>query len=497
MNALSGVLRIFRKDLVHWRSLAAGFVALLAALCWWDAGLPASGSGLLPESAEVEIPFLLACLFLTAKVIHADGPAGDCPYWVTRPVSGRCLLAAKLLWLAVCVNLPVLVAQACVLASNGLSPFDHFALLAWRQVFFTASVLLPAAALAAVTENLSAFATASLLYLVISRLPQWLAPAADRWLGWEWIRLSATAAVSLAAAALVLWLQFVRRQTEASRWVLGSAALAMGLVQFLPWQAGFALQSALARAPGRLVRINFAPGRIPAPAAARGPDPAAVGLEIPFQVSGLSADQGVRVEGVRILLDWPSGLHWDSGWGAAGEPLLYGADGSPRVVLPSDGPYWLRLAVAPEFYRGLQSSAVRLRASFALTLPGDSTSTGLNLGGATIAGDAVCSTGGADATLSVVCSTPFWRLARATLRVRSQSTGESMARDLLAGRTGAWTYGPYPTAVGLSLWANPLAADLNAPPLPIEVVLETHPPAGFAVRTVEVTSIRLPAYRIP
>ncbi len=494
---MSGILRIFRKDLVQWRSLAAGFVALLAALCWWDAGLPADHSGLLPGSAEVEIPFLLACAFMAAKVIHAEGPAGDCPYWVTRPFSGRCLLAAKLLWLGACVNLPVLVAQACVLAANGLSPFDHLALLVWRQVFFTASVMLPAAALAAVTESLSAFAAGALLYFGLSRIPQLLAPAADRWLGWEWIRLSATATVSLAAATVVLWLQFVRRQTETSRWVLGSAALAMGLVQFLPWHDGFALQSALARAPGRMVRIDFAPGRVPAPAAAVRPDPPAVGLEIPFEVSGFSADQGVRVEGVRTVVDSPSGQHWDSGWGIAGEPLLYGADGSPRAVLTSDGPYWLRLAVAPEFYRGVQSNAVRLRASFALILPGDSTSTGLNLGGADIAGDAVCLTSGADATLSVVCSTPFWSLARATLRVRSQSTGESMARDLLADPAGAWTDGPYPTAGGLSLWANPLSADLNAPPLPIEIVLETHPPAGFAVRTVEIAAIRLSAYRIP
>jgi len=328
------------------------------------------------------------------------------------------------------------------------------------------------------------------------------------WPGWEWIRTSTTAALSLAAAAVVLGLQFARRRTGMSRIVLGTVAVAMGLCQLLTWQIGFAIQSALSGAPpDKTARIVFAPDRGSAPGAPPDRVEAAparieariqVRVEIPVEVSGIPADQGVRVEGVRTTIDALHGRHWDSGWGFAGEPVLSAEGESPHPFLTSDGPYWLEIAVAPEFYDAVKAGPVHLRSTLALTLLGDSTSTDLELGGARIAGDTgICWTHPAGGVVAVACSSPFWRAARSTLRVRSQSTGESVARDLLAAKVGALAYGPYPTDSGLRMWSNRVEGRVYAPPFPIEVILDTHPPAGFAKRTVDVPAIRLSAYQTP
>jgi hypothetical protein len=494
---MSDMLRIFRKDLVQSGARAAVIAAFVASLAWMDAGLPSSNSS--PYPLLLDLVFLLACFYLAASLIQADGPASDCPYWVTRPFPATSLLAAKLLALAVCLNLPVFVAQSCVLAANGLSPFDHLSILLWRQVFFTAYVVLPAAALAAVTRSFGWFAAGTLLYLAIFSLPQWAVPQASLWLGWEWIRLSAAALVSLAAAAHVLWWQFRRRTTEASRMVLGSAAVVIALAQFLPWHTGFAIQNALAHGPAKAPLILFAPARGPVPAASGAQsESGAVAVAIAFDISGLGADQGARLEGVRTAIEAP-GRHWDSGWGVAGQRALTGAGTPPSAILAADGTYWLPLLLPRGFYDAVQPTPAHLRVSFALTLLADSTSAELELGGARIANDTgVCWSNGGGALLEVVCSSPFWNVARARLRVRSRSTGESVAHDLRpAGGGRAGTYAAYPTAAGLSLWTNPISVALNAPPLPIEMVLETHPAAGFAERTVDIPSIRLSAWRMP
>ncbi|MGO9261009.1 MAG: hypothetical protein ACLQU1_32575 [Bryobacteraceae bacterium] len=498
---MSQALRIFRKDIVHLWPRAAGFAVLLAVLCRQDAALP-EGSAAWHTEPLLEAPFLLACLYLTASVIHAERPAGDCPYWVTRPFSWRSLLAAKALTLLVFLNLPVFLAQSISLAVNGLSPFDHFPILIWRQVFFTALVVLPAAALAAVTESLAGFALGALLYFGLPRMAIFLAGDGARgWPGWEWIRISTMAVLSLAAAAVVLGLQFARRRTGTSRIILGTVAIAMGLCQVLTWHIGFAIQTALSgTAPDKTVRIVFAPAHGPAPPGThtRRGEAAGARVVIPVEVSGLSADQGLRVEGVRTTIEALNGRHWDSGWGFAGEPVLSAEGESPRSVLTSDGPNWLEIAVAPEFYEAVKDGPVHLRSTLALTLLGDSTSTDLELGGARIAGDTgVCWTHPAGGVVAVACSSPFWRAARSTLRVRSQSTGESVACDLLSAKAGALAYGPYPTDSGLSMWSNRVEGRVYTPPFPIEIILDTHPPAGFAERTVDVPAIRLSAYQTP
>jgi len=494
VNRMREALRVFRKDAGHLWPQAAGLAALLAAACWQDARLPGHGaSGL---HAALDAAFPLACLYLAACLIHAEAPAGDRAYWLTRPFSRRSLLAAKALWLATFVNLPVLVAQSVTLAANGLSPWDHLSILLWRQVFLTAEVLLPAAALAAVTRNLAEFAAAAFLVFMVI-VPWTLLRAATDWTAWEWVRGSITGVAALGAAGAVLALQYARRDTGLSRAILGAAAVAIGLWQMVPWHVGLAVESALWRtAPGAVARLAFAPERRRAAEvhglAGRLRSTIRVPIEIPVEISGIPADQGVIAQAIRITVDAPGGSRWDSGWESPGQPVLSGEAAPARPLPASDGPCWLRMAIDPAFYQTVGNQPVHLRATVALTLVGDATSTVLELGAARIAADTgVCWTHPSGARVTVVCFSPFWRPAWSRLRVQSKSTGESVSAGLTAPDI---SYGPFPTAAGLSMWGW-AAGGTSAPAFPIAVILDTHPAAGFAERTVDVPALRLADYQ--
>ncbi len=64
------------------------------------------------------------------------------------------LVASKALFVVVFISVPVFLCQCATLAAHGLSPLDWLTALLWRQVFFFVFYVMPAAALAAVTESL-------------------------------------------------------------------------------------------------------------------------------------------------------------------------------------------------------------------------------------------------------------------------------------------------------------------------------------------------------
>ena len=504
MSRLSEALRIFRKDLVLLWPLAAAFAVLVAVLAMQDASLP-SGDALYPEL--LEIPFVAACFYLTARVVRAEGLASACPYWVTRPISRGGLAAGKALALAVLLNLPLLAAQCWSLAANGGSPLEHPGLLLSRQVFFTARVVLPAAALAAVTTSWVAFAAGALAYLAIG---QW---AWVEWApGYGWSRASEVAALTACAALLALGVQYARRRTRFAQRVLINAAWLICLWQIMSWRTGFEVQTWFtATAPAGVAHLAFAPSVGVSPAGVdpehagprNGPE---VGIALPIAVSGVAAEQGVRIDGIRTQIAAP-GRTWDSGWHLAPDRVVASAaePGAPARFLTSDGSYWLSFDVPAEFYRAAGETAADLRIALALTILADPTSTELELGGGHVAmGVGACWTHLADGFLEATCSSADWGAARTRVRVQSQSTGQGVTGDLVPAWAGlklsgpgALNFGPWATGAGLTLWNDRVSGRVPAPPFPIDIILDTQRPASFAERTIEARGVRLAAFAVP
>ena len=146
------ILEIFRKDARHlWPQIAAFWTLLIAA----SALDPTyTHRHPLPAEAFLWTALPLACWYVAIAAIHENRLPGDRQYWLTRPYTRGGLVAAKALFVVACVNLPVFLAHATVMAILGIPPWQHLPALVWQQVFLSAFAILPAAAIASVTTGL-------------------------------------------------------------------------------------------------------------------------------------------------------------------------------------------------------------------------------------------------------------------------------------------------------------------------------------------------------
>jgi hypothetical protein len=360
-------LHIFKKDVRHlWIEIAvtllvaAAFTFTAARRALWLAD-PAVNRNV----ASMLLTFLLplAWWILIARLVHAETLPGDRQFWTTRPYAWKSLMAAKSLFLAAFVNIPLLVAQVVILRAYGFHPAAEIPGLLWSQVLVTAVLVLPVAALASLTTGfVQLLSTGSVLCLA---LVAWNigAPFYRLDVGWralEWVRSYYDIGIlALAALAILVW-QYARRRTAAARWLAVAAAVLVALGNgLLPWTAAFALQSRLSTQPidPALLRIDFDSARQWAARALieRG-DRAWV--EIPIQLTGIPAGRSARYDGVIMAIEASDGSMWP-------------ADRQPwSHVTSRDQVLSLQATVDSGFYRKVKDQQVKFRGTLYLTLYG-------------------------------------------------------------------------------------------------------------------------------
>jgi hypothetical protein len=367
-------LRIFRKDVRHlWPRIA--IVLALGLLVGWIVHArppgPSEGAG-----AVLGWIMFLASWYLIASVIHQEAIPGNRQYWLTRPISRRDLLAAKLIFLLVFLCLPDFLVSAADLVVHGKPPLAYLPGLLAGGVSTLAWVL-PVAALAAITAGLVEFVAAALaawvafgvgtILLMSTRAYSPGAQVDYDWGGLVWMRGAAVAALLLTAAAAALLLQYSRRRTWLSRGIL-AAALVMSpwlLLQPWGWHTAFALESRLSGQPvaGTVARIVFDPARDPSLLPRFGRQ------WIPVQVTGIPAGMALCSDRVAVTVETPGGTRRTSGWQSQ-NALVRLAGTAPDAwkkderLLTGDGGYWLRLGNL----FGRSSAPIHLRAKLALTL---------------------------------------------------------------------------------------------------------------------------------
>jgi hypothetical protein len=220
---------------------------------------------------------------LVAAAVLQEPLAGDRQYWLTRPFSARQLLAAKALFVAVFVNLAVLLVQFLFLLRLGIPPLAHLDALFWRQVFLCAQILLPAAALYAASRSFTQILLVALLTVVGFRLlaSQFLLAV---WTAPVWFGPATGQAVLALGAGSVIYLQYTRRNTLLSWIMLGAMTVLFFLVMHNFWEDP----------TPRTVRITLdTAARRP-----RAPHPGPV--EIPLLIEGIPA--GVEASVGRVGL---------------------------------------------------------------------------------------------------------------------------------------------------------------------------------------------------
>jgi len=348
-------LHIFRKDVRCFRELALAVVSLLAM----NAAIEAFFPKLVARQDIQPVLQALAALvaaFLIAYAVHQERLVGDGQYWITRPISWRSVMLAKLLLIAVFINVPLWIGQSIALIANGLSPVAYLPALLRNQFLFTTQVSLLATALAAITARYSSFVLMSVVWLTAVTTSNWLG-----WPGLEWFRSDALALTMFAGVAAILWLQYSRRGEPILPRVLTVALAGVLILErlFTPWHAAFAL--AVRNSPrtvdSAIARLSYRAATTPHRAGPADEELPLV-LYIPVDVAGVPNDVDITDDRARLRIAAAGGGSWDSGWSAS-------ARFAGRL---ENGRDWLIADTDPRFYNRWRTATVDLRASIAFTL---------------------------------------------------------------------------------------------------------------------------------
>ena len=280
----------------------------------------------------LELMLYFGAATLTAVLVHLDGLVSVRQDWLVRPVPRRDLLTAKLLFVLLVVHLPLIVANLAVGLAEGF-PFSSVLAGAFTEnLYFLLGFTLPIFAFVSLARNLTeALGGAFALFIAVMGLEMlitgWnggspLGPTTDS--GVAWIPQTERLLIYLLAAVAILGLQYFRRATRASRFVLGAAILLCMTTQVVPWHYAYSLQMALS---GRLatndpITIQFDPaqGKYHSPVASDPhPAPTQMGMSrfrnnednaaiyIPLEISGVAPGSILKVDHATVRLTGANG----------------------------------------------------------------------------------------------------------------------------------------------------------------------------------------------
>ena len=353
---MTKTLRIFAKDARHlWPeillslALTAGFAA--TEHLGWRVYKSVNFREAETLSVWMNVLMPIAWWFLIARAIHDESLVGDRQFWVTRPYTWQRVLGAKLIFVAIFILLPFLLAECFILHQAGLHPFVVVPGLLLKLVLLFAFVLLPLLALSTVTPSLTRMLLICLAVIIYILLAVYITtafgPAQPHWTPMGDIQLWASFLFLVPViAAVVTLLQYARRRTLVSNWLL------VGLVVLLTFAAlgsvyvkheNATAYSAPAPAEAPPLRLEFNPDPAYQSTSGQGPNKLRrngvedLVLFVPFHVSGIAPGHAVRLEGKSIAYEYNGGVHGKMGWYQTGEdPLAGDTQTRQEIYLPPD-----------------------------------------------------------------------------------------------------------------------------------------------------------------
>jgi hypothetical protein len=358
------VIHIFRKDVRHlWKEIAVS-LTLLAVYVWSEPASWVPAATTRASIAELVTELLpISWWLLVLRVVQDEALVGDRQFWVTRPYEWKKLLAAKVLFGAAFVSVPLLLAQLSLLQLAGFPP--TLALvpgILWMQLTW-ALILLVIATLATVTTGIGQMALVMLgvgaYFAITSPLSDLLPRGAPRA---EKIPNALAFAVPLGmCAAIAVW-QYARRRTAKARIALVGAALTPFLIlaatphRFLANRA-YPEPASTQLAP---VQLSFVPVNTTTPRSVFRQAPnkdkkTLIVLQPELHATGVAAHSMVVADGNRVEIEGPNGFRWDSGWG------------SDRQKFHDQAYFRYSLMLEPTLYERIKDLPVKLRISFAVS----------------------------------------------------------------------------------------------------------------------------------
>jgi hypothetical protein len=364
---MNQIFYIFRKDVRrHWLEIVVSFL-LLFYFAWktpiiWsqeaDYGPPQVSRWLFVGTG---VALCFCWWFLIARLVQGESLVGDRQFWLTRPYQRRWLLAAKALFIFAFVNFPVLIFDIVLLKRTGFSPGHHAPGLLQGQFFLTGFLVLPIVTISVVTETLAQFLLVFFGVVAYIIGLSWAAAQIPSSSSSSGDIVDAMALSVVAGACLaVLVLQYFRRDTWVSRWILlGGACVIAVVVIAAPY--GPMLERAYPQAA--LGSLNPAGLKIEkrdsAPEVQDRVLGKTVSLHVTIDTFGLVQGSLVHVDAVRLTIYAPGGLAWNSGWVGSGSLMWPGGQSlnetfevsSKFYSLVSASPVDMQIELAVDEYR--------------------------------------------------------------------------------------------------------------------------------------------------
>ena len=362
---MNQIWNIFRKDVRNHRPEIAVSLALTVAFAWvevreWDhQGMMAFGGGafLYQLLSELIVPLLPASwMLLIVRAVHGESLVGDRQFWVTRPYDWKNLLAAKTLFVLAFVNLPLFIMDAFLLAKAGFRPSAYLSGLLWMQLLWILMLLIPTAALAAVTAGIGQMLLALflvVLYMIAMSASSGAVPNS----GFSSDVAPVYFLLVIGMALAVIFLQYSSRKATVSRWMIAGLAPVFALIMiFAPYRTLIAREFPISSNGQLPLHVAMLPSRAPAPEYAVNMGNS-IPLRLPLSLSGLPSDSFVELKGVILTLTNSQGARWDSGW-----------QGRDMLLFPSEKTANIEVRLGQEDFEHMKSSPVNIRLLLAFTL---------------------------------------------------------------------------------------------------------------------------------
>jgi hypothetical protein len=376
---MNQILHIFRKDARHhWPeillSCAAAFIFAWREPLRWGSSQPENGF----VTALPAIFLMLVWYIAIAPVVQGESLVGDRQFWLRGPYEWKKLLAAKLLFLAVFLHAPLLLADVYLLVKSGLFSFSLLPGLLWMQLLLAVFIVLPAVVLATVTETLVQFLLSVLGIALLIGGVAWIS-SLDRFASLSPAEKLPEIAESIvyivACVAVVVW-QYARRKTGVSRFlVLITPLMVLGfvLLSSSPLLVKWIWPSVSTGAEARL-SVTLIPAK-PEKAGSRSntrhaKDADLVPVNFSLRVSNVSPGVSVMLDGSRVEFEAADGFRWHSYWQQSPQLLRFeGQHLQARFMMKrslaarlSAAPVHARISLAQSFYRPTASEQVKTTA---------------------------------------------------------------------------------------------------------------------------------------
>jgi hypothetical protein len=349
-------IHILQKDVRHlWLELCL-FMLVTALFGWRDY-----------DWAEVLLGITGA--FVIARLIHAEPLPGDTQFWITRPYDWKSLLTAKVLFILIFLNLPVLIARAVIIIYREGFPVSYALVpLVWSQFLIIVGFCLPVAALAAVTADLVPFIFSTLVLLVIASI---VASGSIPFIGmldgalqtaaWpegvEWMRFAFVFVIVTLTAAGLLNIQYKARRTPFSR-IAAAALLLIAVLGYvtIPPTLGADLQARLSAPPPFASQVRVEVDSMPRKFAPRGRRNM-VQISVPLNVVGIPSDVVAHMDASSITLEAQDGRQ------TARALTIPSRNNGPSLRAFDDIVF-----ISPSFFAAERKQPVKLRGALYITV---------------------------------------------------------------------------------------------------------------------------------